>query len=148
MGMVEGPECPGGTALGNVNESPEATLAPMPVLPPQLGEYQDMPELEDAEPKDNPREEPLTDVPPAEAGMSPGDLPLLEDGRFKEDKEESLADIPWIEEPLAQPWFMFEAQIRQDKVQHWATMFTWFQAMHLRWEENRRKRHDECVDRP
>ena len=37
--MVEGLECPGGTALGNVDESPEVTPAPVPVLPPQLEDY-------------------------------------------------------------------------------------------------------------
>ena len=76
------------------------------------------------------------DVRPAKTGMNPGDLPLLEDGGFEEDGEESLADIPWIEEPLTQPWVMFEAQICQDKVQHWATMFTWFWAMHLQQERS------------
>ena len=126
MVTVKGPECPGGTALGNVDNTPRATPAPVPVLPPQLEDYQDMPELEDAEPKGDLREEPLMDVPPAEAGMSLGDLPPLEDGRLKEDGEESMTDIPWIEEPLAQPWVMFEAQICQDEVQHWAAMFTWF----------------------
>ena len=62
---------------------------------------------------------------------------------LEEDKEGSLADIPWIEETLTQPWVRFEAQICQDEVQHWATMFTWFRAMHLQWEENQRKRGDE-----
>ena len=102
-----------------------------------------MPELEDAKPKDDLREEPLMNVTPAKTGMDLRDLPPLEDGRFKEGKEESLADIPWIEEPLSQPWVRFEAQICQDEVQHWATMFTWFRAMHLQWEENQRKRGDE-----
>ena len=100
MGTVEGQEYPGGMAPGNVDESREATPAPMPVLLPRLEEYQDMSELEDAEPEDDPREEPLMNVPPAETGMDLRDLPPLEDGRFEEDKEESLADIPWIEEPL------------------------------------------------
>ena len=34
MGTVKGPECPGDTAPGNVDESPKAIPAPMPVLPP------------------------------------------------------------------------------------------------------------------
>ena len=168
MGMVEVPECPEGMTPGNVDESPKTILAPMPILPPHLEEYQDMPELEDAEPgtipapmpvllpclkeyqdmpeledaepEDDLREEPLMNVPPAKTGMDLRGLPPLDDGRSREDREESLADIPWIEEPLAQPWVRFEAQIRQDEVQHWAAMFMWFWAMHLQWEENRRKR--------
>ena len=102
-----------------------------------------MPELEDAEPGDHPMEEPLMDVPPAEAEVNPEDLPLQEDDRTKEDKEETLADIPWIEEPLTQPWVTFEAQVCQDEVQHWAAMFTWFQALHRQWERNRKERDDE-----
>ena len=76
------------------------------------------------------------DVPPAEAVMDLRGIPLLKDGESEEDREESSADIPLIEEPLAQPWVMFEAQIHQDEVQHWAAMFMWFWAIHLCWEEN------------
>ena len=71
--MVEEPECPEGTTPGNVDEGAKATPAPMPVLLPHLeatNEFQDMPELEDAEPEDAPREEPLVDVPPAKAMMN------------------------------------------------------------------------------
>ena len=100
-----------------------------------------MPELEDIEPENDPREEPLVDVPPAEAVMDLEGMPQLEDGGSKENREEYLADVPQIEEPLAHPWVRFEAQIRQDD--HWATMFTCFRAMHLHWEENRRRRGDE-----
>ena len=84
----------------------------------------------------NPRmtqEEPLVDVPPAEAMMDLEGMPQLEDGGSEESREEYLVDVPLIEEPLAQPWVRFEAQILQDEVQHWAAMFTWFQAMHLCW---------------
>ena len=48
MVTVEGQECPWGTAPGNVDNSPRATPALVPVLPPQLEDYQDMLELEDA----------------------------------------------------------------------------------------------------
>ena len=63
---VEASERPEGKTPGNVDEGAEATPAPMPVLPPCLeaaDEFQDMPELEDAEPEDDPREEPLVEVP-------------------------------------------------------------------------------------
>ena len=60
-----------------------------------------------------------------------------------EDGEESLANIPWVEEPLTQPWVTFEAQVCQGEVQHWATMFTWFRALHHQWEKNQRERDDE-----
>ena len=79
------------------------------------------------------------DVLPVEAMMDPRGMPQLEDGRSEESREEYLADIPLIEEPLAQPLVRFEAQIHQDEVQHWATMFTWFRAMHLSWEESQRR---------
>ena len=75
--------------------------------------------------------------------VDPSGMPQLEDGRSKESREEYSTDVLLIEEPLTQPWVRFEAQIHQDEVQHWATMFMWFLAMHLRWEENRGKRSDE-----
>ena len=106
MGMVEVSECPEGMTLGNVDEGAEATPALMPVLPPCLeaaDEFQDMPELEDAEPKDDPKEEPLMNVPPAKTRMDLRGLPLLEDGGSKEDREESLADIPLLRNPLLNP---------------------------------------------
>ena len=96
-------------------------------------------EFEDAEPGDHPIEGLLMDVPPVEAEANPEGLPLQEDDQIEED----LADIPWIEEPLTQPWVMFEAQVHQDEVQYWATMFTWFQALHHQWERNQRERDDE-----
>ena len=49
-GTVEASEHPEGTTPGNIDESPEAILTPMPVLPPCLEEVQGMPELEDAKP--------------------------------------------------------------------------------------------------
>ena len=102
-----------------------------------------MPELEDAEPRDHPMEEPLMGAPPVGAELSPESPSQWEDDRIEADGEESLVDIPWIEEPLAQPWVTFEAQVHQDEVQHWAAMFTWFWALHHQWESNQRERSDE-----
>ena len=70
---IEASERPEGMTPGNVDEGMEATPAPIPVLPPCLeaaDEFWDMPELEDAEPKDDPREEPLMDVPRPEPGWT------------------------------------------------------------------------------
>ena len=100
-------------------------------------------ELEDDEPGDHPMEEPLMDVPPVRAELSPESPSQREDDQIKVDGEESLADIPWIEEPLTQPWVTFKAQVHQDEVQYWAAMFTWFQALHHQWERNQRERSDE-----
>ena len=62
METVEVSEHPGGMTLGTT----KATLASLPALPPCLDAaevFQDMPKLEDAEPENDPREEPLVDVP-------------------------------------------------------------------------------------
>ena len=83
------------------------------------------------------------DVPPAEAAMDLEGMPLLEDGGPEESREEYSADIPPIGKPLAQPWVRFKAQVRQDEVQHWATIFTWFWATHLSWEERQRRKDDK-----
>ena len=107
--------------LGIVDEGTEATPASMPALLPCLEaaeEFQDMPELEDVEPENDPREEALVDVPPIEAVMDLESMPQLQDGGSKESREEYLANVPPMKEPLAQPWVRFEAQICQDEVQH------------------------------
>ena len=97
-------------------------------------------ELEDADPGGHPMGGPLMDVPVARAEENPEGQPLREDDQVVEDEEESLADIPWIEGHLAQPWVTFEAQVNQDEVQHWATMFAWFQALQQQWERNWREK--------
>ena len=59
-------EHPQDMTLGIINEGTEATPAPLPVLLLCLeaaDEFQDMPELDDAKPEDDPREEPMVDVP-------------------------------------------------------------------------------------
>ena len=56
---VEVSDSPEGMTLGIVDEGAKATLAPMSALLPCLeavDEFQDMPELEDAEPENDPRE--------------------------------------------------------------------------------------------
>ena len=134
------------TTLKVVNEDAKAVQASsLAMTPNQVGveELQGMLELKEAKPKGALREEPPVAFPLAEATLDLEGMPELEDAGPEESIEEYLANAPPIGESLAQPWVQFEAQVRQDEVQYWAAMFTWFRVMHLSWEESRRRKGDE-----
>ena len=102
-----------------------------------------MPELEDDKSGDHPMEESLMDVPQAGAVLSPESPPQWGDDQIEVDGEESLVNIPWVGEPLSQPWVTFEARVHRDEVRYWAAMFAWFRALHHQWERSQKERRDE-----
>ena len=97
-----------------VDEDPEVTQVPVTVLMPNQGDTFDF------------------------EGM-----PDLEDVSSKEiTGEEPSMNVPLTEGPPALPWVCFKAQVHQNEIQYWDVMFTWFQYMHLSWEESWKKRDD------
>ena len=114
VGMTDAAWGPEGTTLKVVDEDPGATQVPVTALMPGQGETLDLEDMPDLEDADS--EEIIGEEPPV--------------------------DVPPTEGPPTIPWVCFEAQICQDELQYWAAMFTWFQYMHLSWEESWRKRDD------
>ena len=75
-------------------------------------------------------------IPLAEGTLDLEGMPKLEDAGPEESMEDSMADALLTRGTPTQPWVHFEAQVHQDEVQYGAAMFTWFQFMHLSWEES------------